>query len=606
MTLADEFRLSSRGRDRLATLLPLAATLALLLAAALSSALAPHGHWGRPWIFLAHLLAAAAAATYRPSETIATGERITGALGLGTVVLPSAILLLGVVPATWVAFGAVFLSCLFRACAQVGASGDFSLAACWNRVRRSLRQWCEVASARAMATLASGGLWLWLTAELGADEIADGGPGSTTFALIAPLLAALALYLAVALGVPWLALRLRRPDLRPPWLPKLFLLIPDGAGWLVGLLVAVATGDDPWLAIGLLASFAALALEASRHALRRASAQRHIDDLEAVGQASKRMIESPHQLTSLVNRIRAECRRVLAAPWFQFELLSREGSRSWFAGPDGVLHEGVPRPGSAPPTLPGVHKRVGWRVLDYPLKAERRVLACLRLWCDPRTLKAENQLLLERLLPQMAASVHRSMLDRDAKSDALTGVAVRRVLEERLENAYQHAIEDSSPFSVVMLDLDHFKRINDVHGHDAGDQALKAFADLLQTNTRDPDLCCRYGGEEFTWLLEDTSGPTALAAAERLRGQVEELSLVIAGKPIPFTMCAGVAAFPQLHIKTASELLLLADEALYEAKNRGRNIALLNLGQGHLATADGTQLLSDNAPPPIEPPRIFA
>ncbi len=600
MTLADEFKLSARGRDRLATLLPLAAAICLLLAAALSSALAPRGHWGQPWQFLALLLCAAAAATHRPTAAV---EKTSAVLGLGTLVLPSAWIWLGVVPAAWIAFGAVILSCTVRSCARGGAG--LSLAGCWSRSRRALRRWSEAAAAHALATLAAGSLWVWLTAKLSVESGTVGDHGVSVAGLTTAL-AVVALYLTVAWLVPRLAQRLRRPDLRPPWLPNLLRLGLDTAGWLVGLLVTLATRSDRWLAIGLLASFSALALEASRQAQRRATAQRHIEDLEAVGQASQRMIESPHQLTPLVNRIRAECRRVLAAPWFQFELLDNDGGQSWFAGPDGVLHEGVPRPGPAPPTLPGVHKRVGWRVLDYPLKTERRVLACVRLWCDPRKLEAENQQLLERLLPQMAASVHRCMLDRDAKSDALTGVAVRRVLEERLESAYQQAIEDGSPFSVVMLDLDHFKRINDVHGHDAGDQALKAFADLLQANTRDPDLCCRYGGEEFTWLLEDTSGPTALAAAERLRGQVEKLALTIGTQTIPFTMCAGVASFPQLHIKTASELLLLADEALYEAKNRGRNRALLGLGQGRFAAADGSELISDDAPPPIEPPRIFA
>ena len=180
----------------------------------------------------------------------------------------------------------------------------------------------------------------------------------------------------------------------------------------------------------------------------------------------------------------------------------------------------------------------------------------------------------------MAASIERAILDREAKSDALTGVAVRRVLEARLQAAFSSASEEGSALAVVMLDVDHFKRINDNHGHDAGDRALQAVARALDGRRRAEDLLCRYGGEEFTLLLVGTTGAGALRVAEEMRQAVAALVLEEAGARVPLTMSAGVAAFPELHVKAASELLLLADAALYRAKEAGRN---------RVALADSTQ-----------------
>ena len=116
--------------------------------------------------------------------------------------------------------------------------------------------------------------------------------------------------------------------------------------------------------------------------------------------------------------------------------------------------------------------------------------------------------------------------------------------------------------AVIMCDIDFFKKVNDTHGHAAGDEALKLVASTLDSERRERDLCCRYGGEEFTVLLEATDGDAALRLAERLRQAVQALRFEFEGRSIPLTLSLGVAAFPELHIKTASELLLLADEAL--------------------------------------------
>ena len=160
--------------------------------------------------------------------------------------------------------------------------------------------------------------------------------------------------------------------------------------------------------------------------------------------------------------------------------------------------------------------------------------------------------------------------------------------------------------AVILCDLDHFKRINDTHGHPAGDAALVAVAHLLKEMQRGEDLLCRYGGEEFVVLLDGAAGREALGAAERYRQAVEALPLEVAGTRIPLTLSAGVACFPELYVKTAAELILFADEALYEAKRQGRNRVLLDIGQGRYIGPDGALVTLAGAEGQQEAPRIFA
>ena len=322
--------------------------------------------------------------------------------------------------------------------------------------------------------------------------------------------------------------------------------------------------------------------------------------------AGQRVIAGSPQLVALADKIRAECAALLRFRWFQLALESGGVRRSWAAGPDGMLYEGAPDPERTPPALPGFHRRSSWKVLDYPLSTEGRVLATLRLWCDPRAVDASEVALVEALLPQLAASVDRALLDREAKIDPLTGVAQRRVLEQRMEEAYRAAIEDGASMTVIMCDLDHFKRINDTHGHASGDQALIAVAGVLSGRIKQRDLCCRWGGEEFLLLLADADGSTGLVVAERLRKEIEKLVLTADGKRVPLTLSAGVAAFPELYVTAPAELVQLADGALYQAKRRGRNLCLLDLGRGRFRTPAGTVFALAEAQEEPAPPRIFA
>jgi diguanylate cyclase (GGDEF)-like protein len=365
------------------------------------------------------------------------------------------------------------------------------------------------------------------------------------------------------------------------------------------------------LAAFLTACFAGLTLEATRHGLLREKAQNRARDLETLRRAGQRMSTPAEEMAGMVDRFRIECSRVVPTFfWFQFEALAPGSElKSWWWGPGSEeLEEGVPEPDRYPPALPGFHKRTPWQILERQLRSrpDGTVLGRIRLWCDPRRIEARHIELLDRLLPQMTASIQRLLLDREAKEDPLTGVAMRRVLERRLLEAYQRCCEVGGPMSVILCDLDHFKRINDTWGHPAGDAALVAVAGVLKGMRREGDLCCRYGGEEFVLLMEGTGGEDALSIADRLRTAVEALEFEVEGQRVPLNLSAGVAAFPDLFIKTAAELILFADEALYEAKRRGRNRCLLDIGQGRYLDRDGNLLTTEEVQPAVAAPRIFA
>jgi diguanylate cyclase (GGDEF)-like protein len=329
------------------------------------------------------------------------------------------------------------------------------------------------------------------------------------------------------------------------------------------------------------------------------------------------MAVSGFGLSGLAAQLRSECVRLLDPHWFQLSLYPdlgaqeppEESVRSWWAGPDGALHGGTPDPGPAPPPLPGIHRRRPWRMVERELAVGDRRLARLCLWCDPRKVRPADVELLDSLLPQLATWVHRALLDREAREDPLTGVPTRRHLERVLAEAFARAWEGGGRLAVVLADLDHFKRINDARGHAAGDRALVAVARTLETHRRAADTCARYGGEEFALVVAEADGAAALQVAERLRRAVECLSVEAGGEPVPLTVSAGVAAFPELFASSPGELLALADEALYEAKRRGRNRALLNLGRGRYREVGEGEDRADGGggeERPVVAPRIFA
>jgi diguanylate cyclase (GGDEF)-like protein len=164
----------------------------------------------------------------------------------------------------------------------------------------------------------------------------------------------------------------------------------------------------------------------------------------------------------------------------------------------------------------------------------------------------------------------RQMSD-SALRDGLTKAFNKRYFTERVDSEYTYAVRHDSPLSLLFLDIDHFKRINDLHGHPGGDYVLAELAKVAHGSLRNEDIFARYGGEEFAVISRATDIADAQALAERLRRAVEEHTFVYEGKTIPVTISVGVARAPRAGIGSAAEFVALADETMYTAKRSGRN-----------------------------------
>lgn len=156
--------------------------------------------------------------------------------------------------------------------------------------------------------------------------------------------------------------------------------------------------------------------------------------------------------------------------------------------------------------------------------------------------------------------------------DALTGLFNRRHLQERLWSEAAFARRHHTPLSLILLDIDHFKRINDEHGHAVGDAALILLAEALSALTRQEDILARYGGEEFALIARGIDREKTLALAERMRCEIEQQRLAIARGCISFTVSVGIAHSETGAEIQAQQLFEAADRALYAAKDAGRNV----------------------------------
>jgi diguanylate cyclase (GGDEF)-like protein len=167
----------------------------------------------------------------------------------------------------------------------------------------------------------------------------------------------------------------------------------------------------------------------------------------------------------------------------------------------------------------------------------------------------------------------------EAISDPLTGLVNRRYLWHFLPYELLRAARRENSLAVIMIDLDHFKQVNDTHGHEAGDLVLVKVAALLRKHIRDSDIACRYGGEEFVLVLPDATLEGTKRRAEGIRAAIREMTLDHQGKPLTgVTASIGIAMFPD-HAEDSESLMRMVDDLLYEAKNSGRDRVVISLGQ---------------------------
>ena len=206
------------------------------------------------------------------------------------------------------------------------------------------------------------------------------------------------------------------------------------------------------------------------------------------------------------------------------------------------------------------------------LELSARVKSMLRLKALQDTLVEKNKE-LDRINHELEEK--RAALEQLSRTDGLTGLVNRRHFEERLAAEWARSERYRAPLSCLLLDIDHFKKVNDTWGHPFGDIVLKEVAKVARRALRDVDVIARYGGEEIIALLPETSPDEAWRAAERVRMGVEAMRLtcrtVEPPEQVRCTASIGVATAPAPAVESAEQLVQLADECLYEAKQGGRN-----------------------------------
>jgi diguanylate cyclase (GGDEF)-like protein len=242
---------------------------------------------------------------------------------------------------------------------------------------------------------------------------------------------------------------------------------------------------------------------------------------------------------------------------------------------------GSHHPESAPLNCQHVEAGIG-PYACIPIVGRGQILGMLHLRGEAfRDARATEQLKLtiERLVDQLSLSLTnielRERLENMALRDGLTGLYNRRFLDEMLEHELAKLRRNGKRAAVLLIDVDHFKRFNDSHGHQAGDEALRRVAAALLSAVRASDVVCRYGGEEFLAFLPECDADEAMAKAEALRAAISAITLRVDGEVVPpISASFGVAIFPDVG-DNRGDLIKLADRALYRAKDTGRNRVVL-------------------------------
>lgn len=210
--------------------------------------------------------------------------------------------------------------------------------------------------------------------------------------------------------------------------------------------------------------------------------------------------------------------------------------------------------------------------VNYPLSHQHDCLGELSLFSRDHlaeiALEQLENAITCLLFPLCNALLYRRAVQASLK-DPLTGAGNRVALEQSLTREIEVSRRHGQALSVIMLDMDHFKSLNDDHGHQAGDAALKAVALLLREQLRNVDMVFRFGGEEFVLLLSNTNSDAAIIVGERIRAAIENLSFLAAEKQVRLSASLGCATY-QL-CESQDDLLRRTDQALYEAKRGGRN-----------------------------------
>ena len=383
-----------------------------------------------------------------------------------------------------------------------------------------------------------------------------------------------------------------RLDRTPSW-----SMGPTTAAPVPGGLILTAEGDDatpPPEAVAsaavVVASFVALREREQRSAAQAGRFDRFLAFLKALpgGAEAERF---PEELASAIAEI-GEAQGALVAAWAddRGRVLASWGAGggpatgTYFGVGDGELaiaaRAGTPirrTPEGRGPVL--AHAGERWRRVPEHLTvvpladASGSTRGVVALWGEARPEEGAVELVVA-LAPLLALQLQHSTdlvrFRQVAHEDALTGLRNRAALDERLADERNRFHRYRRPVSLLVLDLDHFKRVNDTYGHPAGDAVLERVADIVKASIRDADFAARFGGEELVVLLPETMRHEAGEVAERIRASVASAVVEWSGRRIPVTASIGVSSCPEI-VQDPAELLKSADQALYASKDAGRN-----------------------------------
>ena len=221
--------------------------------------------------------------------------------------------------------------------------------------------------------------------------------------------------------------------------------------------------------------------------------------------------------------------------------------------------------------------------VSIPLMIEKEIVGVLNINdVDQDPFNVNDLEFILNLSEFIAMSISNAVLYEQANklavTDGLTGISNRPSVEKSLQIEFERSKRYNSPLSLILLDVDHFKGVNDTYGHQKGDEILIAFASLLKKACRANDIAARYGGEEFVMVLPQSNAQGAFKIAERVREEMMKMSFTGNEANFAVTVSCGVAEFNKDY-ESINKLITVADRALYEAKNGGRNRTILGKGK---------------------------
>jgi diguanylate cyclase (GGDEF)-like protein len=373
------------------------------------------------------------------------------------------------------------------------------------------------------------------------------------------------------------------------------------AGWLLAGLLARSSWVQAAVMGGLVlgGEYVLLRLSDTLGALRasKRSLTSRMSELETLHSIGREVLSSmdPARLFPVIER---ECRKILEVDFFFIAIMAPDGSRleavyrhqhrSAAESEPMTLEQGLARRVaekqqalrvddflSCPDDSPLRHGLVGEEsrsAMAVPLLVNERAIGVLSVQSvRPRAYDDHQLAILTTIAQQAAVAIENARQYQRASVDSLTGFLLRDPFFKRLDEEQRRAARYGARFSLLMIDLDRFKEINDRSGHLGGDRYLQSVGGAIREQLRGADLACRYGGDEFCLMLPETDLAGAKTIAERIRIAVARHIVGVEGDALRTTVSVGIASFPEHGGGDAAKLLRLADEALYRAKRSGRD-----------------------------------